>query len=154
MKLLIVEDDEEKASRVSEFMTATYRPESTNIARSFQTGLRAALEQSFDLLLLDMTMTNFDRSVQDDGGRPHPFAGREILRQLLREGVHLPVIVLTQFGRFGEESEAMTLAELEAELRSRFPDYLGIVHYRSNADNWKGQLRTLIGDRFPTEIEN
>jgi DNA-binding response OmpR family regulator len=154
MRLLIVEDDEEKASRVSAFMTETYFPESTQIARSFQSGLRAALEGAFDLLLLDMTMTNYDRSLQDDGGRPHHFAGREILRQLLREDVHVPVIVLTQFGRFGEESEAMTLSELESELRARFPDYLGIVHYGSNSDNWKGQLEALIGGRFPKEAQS
>lgn len=153
MRLLIVEDDEEKASRVSAFMNETYSLTSLQIARSFQSGLRAALEGVFDLLLLDMTMTNYDRSLQDDGGRPHHFAGREILRQLLREDVHLPVIVLTQFGRFGEESEVMTLNELESELRARFPDYLGIVHYRSNSDNWKGTLEALVGDRFPKETK-
>lgn len=148
MKLLIVEDDEEKASRVATYMNETYDLEVTQIAKSFQTGLRAALEGSFDLLLLDMTMTNFDRSIREDGGRPHHFAGREILRQMLREGVRIPVIVLTQFGRFGEESEAMTLAELEEELRFRFPDYLGIVHYRSNSDSWKRQLEALIASSF------
>lgn len=149
MRLLIVEDDEEKASRLSEFMTTTYSPENTVTARSLQTGLRAALGESFDLLLLDMTMTNFDRTVKEDGGRPHHFAGREILRQLQRENIHLPTIVVTQFGRFGEEAETMTLTELEAELVSKYPDYLGTVHYRANADSWKVQLETLIGDRFP-----
>ena len=154
MRLLIVEDDEEKASRVSDFMGLTYKPDSVVIARSLQTGLRAALGQTFDLLLLDMTMTNFDRTLKDDGGRPHHFAGREILRQLQREGIHLPIIVVTQFGRFGEESEAMTLTDLESELKSRYSDYLGTVHYRSNADNWKLQLETLIGDRFPKENQS
>ncbi|CUX67045.1 MULTISPECIES: response regulator [Agrobacterium] len=151
MRLLIVEDDEEKASRLEQFMFDTYRPSSTKVCRSFQSGLRAALSETFDLLLLDMTMTNYDRSLQDDGGRPHHFAGREILRQLAREDVHIPVIVVTQFGRFGEEAEAVTLSELETELQSRFPDYLGTVHYRSNADNWKSQLETFIGHRFPKE---
>lgn len=149
MRLLIVEDDEEKSSRLSEFMGATYRPENTVTARSLQTGLRAALAESFDLLLLDMTMTNFDRTVKEDGGRPHHFAGREILRQLQREHIHLPTIVVTQFGRFGEEAETMTLTELETELVSKYPDYLGTVHYRANADNWKLQLEALIADRFP-----
>lgn len=149
MRLLIVEDDEEKASRLSEFMATTYGPEGTVTARSLQTGLRAALEEPFDLLLLDMTMTNFDRTVKEDGGRPHHFAGREILRQLQRENIQLSTIVVTQFGRFGEEAEAMTLTELETELVSKYPDYLGTVHYRANADNWKLQLETLIADRFP-----
>lgn len=154
MKLLIVEDDEEKASRLSDFMASTYRPESIVTARSLQTGLRASLEGSFDLLLLDMTMTNFDRTVKEDGGRPHHFAGREILRQLQRENIYLPTIVVTQFGRFGEETEAMTLAELEAELVAKYPDYMGTVHYRANADNWKLQLERMVANRFPKERKN
>jgi CheY-like chemotaxis protein len=144
MRVLIVEDMSEKADDLVRFMTAEFAAEDIQIARSFQSGLRAALSANADLMLLDMTMTNYDRSVQEDGGRPHPFAGKEILRQLQREAVHLPSIVVTNFDRFGEEAEEVTLQQLKTELEARFPDYLGTVHYRSNVDEWKKQLRDLI----------
>lgn len=143
--VLIVEDDEDKAERLSEFIEDYYEIRNLTLAKSLQSGLRSALAGTFDLMLLDMTMTNFDRSLTDDGGRPHHFAGREILRRLQREEVHVPAIVVTQFGRFGEEAEQVTLSELKVDLQNRFEDYLGTVHYQSNVDDWKNQLVHLIG---------
>ncbi len=147
MNILIVEDDSEKAEKLQQFMVENYDVKEVSVARSFKTGLKAALTQSIDFMLLDMTMTNYDRSIDEEGGRPHHFAGREILRQLLREDIHFPVVVVTHFGRFGEEAEEVTLSELQIELAARFPDYLGTVHYRSNVEDWKDQLQSLIGDR-------
>jgi DNA-binding response OmpR family regulator len=148
MRVLVVEDADEKANDLAQFVRANYAVDEVLMARSFQSGLRAALVEGADLILLDMTMRNFDRTLEEEGGRPHHFAGREILRQMQREEVHIPVIVVTHFQRFGEESEEVTLSELKAELESRFPDYLGTVHYRSNVDEWKAQLQALIADRL------
>lgn len=146
MNVLIVEDDDEKAKSIRTFIDEYFMTTSIQVSRSLQTGLHTALSGEHDLILLDMTMTNYERTIHEDGGRPHHFAGREILRQLLREEIHVPVIVVTQFGRFGEESEEVTLSELQADLTGRFPDYLGTVHYRSNVDEWKRQLSDLIGN--------
>ena len=111
------------------------------------------MQGEFQLTLLDMTMRNFDRSLEEDGGRPHHFAGREILRQMKREEVHIPVIIVTHFERFGEESEEVTLTDLKDELQARFPDYLGTVHYRSNVDEWKAKLVELIDGLLPERGE-
>ena len=146
--VLIVEDDEDKSARLQEFIQTQYEVRSLKTAKSLQTGLRAALSGDWDLMLLDMTMTNYDRSPSEDGGRPHHFAGREILRRLQREDVHIPTIIVTQFGRFGEEADQVTLSDLTLELESRFPDYLGTVHYQSNVDAWKVGLSNLIADRL------
>lgn len=143
--ILLIEDDNEKAKNIADFLNDRYIVNEIVVAKSFQSGLLAALESKAKLILLDMTMTNFERSPQEDGGRPHHFAGREILRQMLREGVHIPVIVVTQYGRFGEESEEVTLSELQTELRGKFSDYLGTIHYRSNVDEWKNKLDAMIG---------
>jgi CheY-like chemotaxis protein len=144
MRVLIVEDMSEKADDLERFIKSEFSAEKVQVARSYHSGLRAALSANADLMLLDMTMTNFDRTVREDGGRPLPFAGKEILRQLQREDVHLPAIVVTNFDRFGEEAEEVTLQQLKSELEARFADYLGTVQYRSNVDEWKSQLRDLI----------
>lgn len=149
MKVLIVEDDDEKAADLADFVKNNYQVKDIIVARSLQTGLRAALEEGADLVLLDMTMRNFDRSLEDEGGRPHHFGGKEILRQMKRESIKAAVIVVTNFDRFGEEAEEVTLSELKAELETTFPDYVGTVHYRSNVDRWKQQLQSLIGNRLP-----
>ena len=149
MRVLIVEDDDDKAQDLHAFLAINYVITDIEVARSFQSGLRSILAGDVDLILLDMTMRNYDRSVEEDGGRPHHFAGREILRQMLREEKRVPVIVVTHFDRFGEETEEVTLSELKSELRRRFPDYLGTVHYRSNVDDWKLQLKILIDSCLP-----
>ncbi|MCJ2007967.1 response regulator [Methylobacterium sp. J-092] len=149
MKILIVEDDEEKAHDLTRFIQENYISSEISIAKSFQSGLRAVFAGNIDLILLDMTMRNYDRSVEEDGGRPHHFAGREILRQMAREEALIPVIVVTHFDRFGEETEEVTLIELKGELKKRFPHYLGTVHYRSNVDDWKLQLTELISAHLP-----
>lgn len=149
MNVLIVEDDDDKAGDVSNFVRGRYDIGEITIARSLQSGLREILRGGHDLILLDMTMRNFDRSVEEDGGRPHHFAGREILRQMKREELRVPVIIVTHFERFGEEAEEVTLTDLKEELQERFPDYLGTVHYRSNVDEWKLRLAELIGTRLP-----
>ena len=132
MKVLIVEDDDHKRSDLEEFIRSYYDVDDLLTARSFQSGIRSIFESLPDLVLLDMTMRNFDRTLAEEGGRPHPFAGREILRQMQRSRISIPVIVVTHFDRFGEEANYITLEELTEELSSRFANYIGTVHYRSN----------------------
>lgn len=140
MRVLIVEDDDEKASRVSFFIQANYVVDDLRIARSFHSGLREIIEGGADFVVLDMTMRNYDKSLDEDGGRPHPFAGREILRQMKRERISTPVVIFTQFDHFGDKENRMTLDELTKELERRFQNYLGTVYYHSGIDDWQEEL--------------
>lgn len=134
MKVLVVEDDDTKREQLVSFIESFYAVD-VQSARSFQSGLRAILNDEPDLILLDMTMRNFDRSPTEDGGRPHPFAGREILRQMQRSKVQTPVVVVTAFDRFGEEADYMTLSELTTDLTKRFSNYIGTVQFKGNIDD-------------------
>lgn len=140
MKILIIEDDDDKARDLKSFVESNYLVDSITVARSFQSGLREALTSKVDLILLDMTMRNFDRTLADDGGRPRPFGGKEILRQMSREEVFTPAIVVTQFERFGEGSDEITIGQLKEELGSTFPQYRGTVQYRADVNDWYVQL--------------
>ena len=149
MKVLIVEDDDGKRKELTDFVKDFYKVSDVQSARSFQSGLRAINEFQPDFVFLDMTMRNFDRTPTEDGGRPHPFAGREILRQMQRSRIAIPVLVVTQFDRFGEETDYMTLAELTNELERKFSNYIGVVRYKGNVDDWKPAVIGAIGERIP-----
>ncbi|OSJ19668.1 response regulator [Bradyrhizobium canariense] len=149
MMVLIVEDDDHKLNDLQEFISETFAVDDVRTARSFQSGIRSILEFHPDFVFLDMTMRNFDRTLSEEGGRPHPFAGREILRQMQRNRITTPVLVVTQFDRFGEESDYMTLDELVAELSAKFSNYVGTVHYRSNVDDWKPSILQSVGGSLP-----
>lgn len=149
MNVLIIEDDEHKLSELRSFISQTFELEQVRTAKSLQSGMRCILEARPNLIFLDMTMRNFDRTLTEEGGRPHPFAGREILRQMQRSRIDSPVVVVTHFDRFGEESDYMTLEELVEELSEKFSNYLGTVHYRSNVDDWKPSLLKAVGRHLP-----
>jgi CheY-like chemotaxis protein len=144
MRILIVEDDEDKRSKIVELVREHFTKFEIVEARSFQSGLRAVEEDNPDLVILDMTMRNFDKSPTEDGGRPHPFAGREILRQMKRERKMIPTVIITQFEEFGDDENKVTLPQLTSELEERFPNYRGTVEYRHHIDAWRGELRRKI----------
>ena len=111
-----------------------------------QSGLRALLKQTPDLVLLDMNLPTYDITSEESGGRLQAFAGREILRQLARRNIFVPVVVVTQFDYLGEGRNRIALGELDQELSARFPSsYAGYVYYQATQDDWMSKLAGLIG---------
>jgi len=145
MRILIVEDDENKRRHLSSFILSELPQPTITEARSYQSGLRRLLEGPFDLVLLDIDMPTFDIGVGEDGGRPQPFGGREILRQMRRRKIVLPVVVVTQFDRFGAGEEELTLAEISRELQVEHSEsYRGTVYYDASLASWKAELHEIL----------
>src|SRR5437870_2531438 len=116
MKLLIIEDDENKRSEILSFLLRDMPQASVETAYSVHGGLGKLLDSSYDLVLLDMTMPTFDITAEEAGGRPQAYGGRAILRQMDRRKITTPVVIVTQFDRFGDAEDALTLHELNSEL--------------------------------------
>ncbi len=145
MKLLIVEDDDNKSSQLKQFLREAVADVTTTVARSLQSGLREVRGNPPDLVLLDMTLPNYDIGPDEPGGSTHPFGGREFLRQMRRFKIGVPVIVITQFETFGSGAEMTTLKELDQELRANHSNvYRGVVYYHAAIQSWKDQLKVLI----------
>lgn len=145
MNVLIVEDDENKCLQLQAFLHSAFPQAQASVARSLQGGLRRIIAGGQNIVLLDMTMPTYDIGIDEDGGRPQSYAGREILRQLERRGIHLPVIVVTQFDRFGDGAEALTLEQLDSQLKKEHPhNYKGSVYYKPGLEAWKNALRDMI----------
>lgn len=145
MNILIVEDDENKRSQIQRCIAEAFPSASVAIARSFHSGLRAIMAGGLDLILLDMTMPTFDITADEDGGRPQAYAGREILRQMERRALFTPTIVITQFDKFGEGSHALTIKQLDAQLKDAHPGrYRGAVYYDVTIEGWKESLADMI----------
>jgi len=145
MKILIVEDDEDKRRQISEFLATIVPDLKLNEARSLQSGLHSIMAKAHELVVLDMTMPTFDITAEENGGRPQAYAGRELLRHMKRRNIRTPAIVLTQFDRFGKGADSLTLEELDKELRASHSEYyLGTVYYSVTYEGWKEQLANLI----------
>ncbi len=145
MNILVIEDDENKRSQLEGFIQISLPEARVTTAKSLQGGLRAIISGDHDLVILDMTMPTYDIGIDEDGGRPQAYAGREILRQLDRREMSLPVVVVTQFDRFGEGAEALTLGELDKQLWEQHPhNYKGSVYYNPALEGWKDALCSII----------
>lgn len=152
MRLLVVEDDENKRTQVTSFIEDTWPEFQIHEAKSYQSGLRAIIQDDIELIILDMTMPTFDITLEEDGGRPQAYAGRDILRQMDRREIVIPVIVLTQFEKFGERAATLTREELGAHLGESHPrTYCGMVYYNVSLEGWKEALKHRIEALVGTE---
>jgi CheY-like chemotaxis protein len=153
MRVLLVEDDENKWSQVSAFVRQTAPSVELEIARSLQSGLQAVRESVPDLVLLDMTLPTYDVGPDEPGGQIHPLGGRQFLAQMDRFDINVPVVVVTQFETFGKDRDAMKLADLDIDLRTRFRDiYRGTVYYHAAIEDWKDALRRHIQEVSPKDL--
>src|SRR3989442_6287310 len=132
MKVLIVEDDEFKQRRIAQVVRNCCPESELRLERSVNSGLKAILDQHPDLILLDMSLTTFDVGPGEPGGRPQNFGGIEILRQMERLELIIPVIVITQHERFASGSQEIHLSAVNRELREQHGQvFKGLVYYNS-----------------------
>ena len=144
MRILLVEDDEDKREQLSAFLSNQGNNLVTETL-SLQSGLRRLISDTFDLIVLDMTMPTFDITPTEVGGRPQPFGGKELLQQMARRNIVTKTIVVSQFDQFGQGDDLVTLEELDAMLFTMFPNvYLGTVPYTVQYNGWKEDFERKI----------
>jgi CheY-like chemotaxis protein len=147
MKLLVIEDDQNKRHQMVSLLSEQFPEAEIEIAQALQSGLRKVIAGAFDLILLDMTLPTYDPSPDEDGGQLKHYAGREILSQMDRRNIVMPVLVVTQFDKFGEEPDKLTLGELDVQLRqSHAGNYRGSIFYDLSTERWKAALVKRVGE--------
>jgi CheY-like chemotaxis protein len=145
MKVLLVEDDVNKSDQIAEFLKQWQDTIELVQAQSFQSAVKALRDLAPEVLLLDMTLPTFDIRKGERGGRIRTYGGRDVLSEVLRQGITTRAFVLTQFESFGEGHERRTLSELSSELEAEFPGiYYGTIYYHPSEVDWKGKLRNVL----------
>ena len=137
MKFLLIEDDDYKADQIVQFL------ENQNheiiVAKAYNTGMRKIVTQTYDIVLLDMTIPSFEISREHPTSRIRKYGGKDILFELDRREINIPIIVITQYQVFGDGEK--TLDRLDQELKNEFPTlYKGYVYYNSSALDWQENL--------------
>lgn len=139
MKLLFVEDDDDKAEKICAEISKSAPTVQLVRARSFTSALQALVRRRTEIsgVILDMSMPNFDNSQE----APENFAGRDLLRQCKLRKVEKPTVVVTMLDLFGSGAAQLTLKQLDEQLAKEFsPAYLGIVYFSSVQEAWKPEL--------------
>lgn len=158
MRILIIEDDEPKIREMRSFIRSLPSCAEAQVQErmSYQSGLREIITHPPDLVLLDMSIPSYDRSVDDPkGGRPRPFGGRDILKEVRRSALKTKVIVVTQFAVLKDSNkEEKTLDELTVSLEREFADhFLGAIFYRHSENSWQEPLQRLIAQFVTAHLE-
>jgi DNA-binding NarL/FixJ family response regulator len=144
MKILFIEDHPRKKEQVIGFLCEILKDPYIETRESYNSGLRELIRNSkkYDILLLDMSMPNYDITNEDNGGDWLPFAGKLILKNMYLREISTKVIVITMHGSFDDGTK---LVELDNELKGEFPEnYIGHVYYAQTNIEWKAQLESLI----------
>jgi DNA-binding NarL/FixJ family response regulator len=145
MKILLIEDDPNKSKQLLEFLRAAFPPDSISERRSYSSGLKEIRDTQPDIVLLDMSLPNFDPDVGEDSGRFRSYGGRDVMQQIKRRRLPIKVIIVTMFGAFSTDEGTVSLRELSAQLNAEFPSvYVGTIYYDASGDAWREALLNLI----------
>lgn len=140
-KIILIEDDFKKKEDIKNFLENNYNLDIFTIKESYQSGLRELIRNEYDLLLLDMSIPTWDKSVDEPGGNFEKFGGYKILKEIIRKNRPVKTILITMFDDFGESDTSITLRQLDNILKNEFPDiYIGAVYYNTREEKWKNEL--------------
>lgn len=141
MKILIIEDDPNKAQQIIAFMKEKSEVSEVLHKKSYQSGLKELLENTFDFVLLDMSLPTYDINPGEDAYKFRHLAGYDILFEIKRKNKSAKVIIMTQFERFGEGKQFISLKDLKMLLRKDFSkNYVGTISYHPGRTTWKEEL--------------
>lgn len=150
MRILLIEDDIDKREKIKAHLSCRGDMSAQFVeAESLHGGLLKLIDKTgYDLVILDMSMPNFDVSPDEpSGGTPESFAGRSVLSQMKLRGIDTQVIVLTQYDSFSDGT--VSLKALDEEFKTKFVDfYLGCVYYHAATEAWKTDLDKILNKKL------
>ncbi len=147
MKILIVEDDDDKFEKIEKLFN-----ENIDIIKqierknTWQGGIKEIISNSdfYDVILLDMSMPHYEDVNGESLDEFEVFAGLEIMREMKRRKIIKPVIVITAFDVFGKNNEVSS-ATLNTMLKEEFQNmYIGMVFYNAKKTNWRKELIEML----------
>lgn len=141
MNVLLVEDDEFKRKKISEFIETEPWVRTISFAASVSGAIQIIDSYSANIVLLDMAVPNYDEGADGAQG----LGGVTIFRYLSMASPNTPVMVITQFEELKEGSTVVDIHTLKTMLLAEFGNqFLGLVRYRSSANEWKEEIRHLV----------
>lgn len=145
MKILLVEDDENKRAQVALFLIEHAKHAAIEEARSYNAAIRALQVFKPDKVILDMSLPIFDVTAEEDGFQVDAFGGIEVLRFANRRDIGCEFVVLTQFESLGEGDQMISNKQLGERLAVEFPKlYRGLVYYSPAESSWRDALKSFI----------
>ena len=141
MKILFIEDNPQKLKEIQNFISKKFSNFEIIVRKSYNSGLRELItNDSYSLILLDMSLPNYDIEPGESGGDFEKYAGKYLLNEMYRRDIDTEVIIITMYPNYVDE-------EFSSELKDNFPNYLGVIYYNiKEPDGWKNELFTKLNN--------
>ena len=143
-RILFIEDDQYKMEKIKAFLEVEFDDIDLVIRTSFHGGFEEIVENSenYNLVLLDMSMQNYDITANESGGDPAPLAGKSILTQMYLREIETSVVVVTMYENFQDGTK---IKDLNTSLAEEFPEnYKGYVFFSHMDNKWMYDLKQFI----------
>lgn len=145
MNIAIIEDNIHKRNKITSFLESHFENITYSEASSYSSGINLIEGNTFDFLILDMTMPTYDITKTDSGGRFRTEGGKEILKRLKRKKKLLPFIIVTQYSTFSETTGVKTLETMRTEIKNLFPEHFkSLIFYDTTSTSWKEELSGVL----------
>lgn len=145
MRILLVEDEAPKRANVRSLVEGMNINAVITEARSVGSAIRQLRRETFELVLLDMSLPTFDVGAGESGGRPQGFGGIEVLRYMDRFKVTAPAIVITAYPAFASGDQEIDLSSLSEKLKIDHPhSFSDLVFYNSMFSTWRVELEEMV----------
>lgn len=141
-RLLIIEDSDDKFALLEDYLESALLTR----RRSYQSGVYELISNSFDIVILDMTLPTYDVTENDSGYQLLPFGGEMVLSELKRRKISVPVVVVTQYGSFFEGDKEISFEDLTRRLEAAYADLVRkVIYLDAGNSQWKSDLRKFLG---------
>lgn len=148
MEILYVEDEQNKARQVIQAIRESIPSANILLKNSYNAALMEISRENLDLILLDMSLPLYDISESmeyEEDNDFEPFAGIDLLEELVRIDSEKKVVIITAFDVLGEDDNKINLAQLDKKMKEEYKDnYRGIIYYNSSSLEWCHKLVELI----------
>ena len=139
MKVLLIEDNQHKIKQIQTFIENIFPEIELDLKMSYNSGLRELLKnQNYSLILLDMSLPNYDIVQGESGGDFEKYAGKYLLNEMYRREINSKVLIITMYPNYVDD-------EFSSELKDNFPNYLGVIYFNINeSDGWKNEITPIL----------
>lgn len=137
--ILLVEDDTLKYGEITKFVQSINNNVKIVKKHSLNSALREIVQNSYEIILLDMSLPMFDST---DSDKFQPYGGLLFLDELKRKKINTPVVIITQYTKFGEGTGENTLEQIKDKCQKKYTNFKEIIYYLDS--DWREQLGIFI----------
>lgn len=133
--VLIVEDDTYKEQQIVNYLKSKNNSIMITRNHSINSALRNVYKNNYDLIILDMSLPTFDTNEPEHF---QPYGGLIFLDELKRLKSSIPVVILTQYARFGEGDTEISIETIDETCRKKYQNYKEILYFLNS--DWENKI--------------